>query len=1032
MNGEHGFGSDSDSGSAYPQLPERAIAIVGMSGRFPGADTLEAYWANLRAGICSLSDFTAEQLAADGVDPAESADPAYVPSKGYLDEAGRFEAELFGFTPPQAAALDPQHRLLLETAWAALEDAGYDPRAVPVRTGVYVGGGTTEHMIAAAADRSLAGELGALNIRLLTDKDFLAPWISYRLGLDGPSVVVQTACSTSLTAVHTAVQSLLLGECDLALAGGVAVDNLRREGYLYQSGGITSADGRCRPFAEDSDGTVRGNGVGLVALRRLEDALADGDPIRAVIRGSAVVNDGAAKIGFTAPSVDGQSTAMAEALAAADVAPESVGYIEMHGTATALGDRIETAATCAAYEAAEPSSIAIGSAKANIGHLDAAAGIAGLIKTVLVLEHRTLVPSAGVHRPNPELKLEHGPLRLVTQTGPWPAPPGTPRRAAVNSVGLGGSDVHVIVEEAPQGAENPAAPASAAGAVLLPLAARTQQQTATLAARLADRIDADPAISLHDVAATMHLGRSALASRAFVVARDRVQAVRDLRTLASMSTEYIETAAAAAAGDAAPEPAGPVFAFPGQASQYPGMGRELYDRFTPFRAALDRCADLLRETHGFDPRSWPWAADAAAVPDPRGRTDYWQPAIFAVEYAAAELLRESGIEPAAMVGHSIGEYVAACVAGVLSLEDALWLVAERGRVMARTEPGAMAAVLAAPDTVRALLVEGTDLAADNGPESCVVSGPADRVRALIEIFSARGIRYRELPVDYAFHSSLMDEAVEQFAASAAKVRLRAPREGAARYASTVTGAWITAAQATDPRHWAEQIRRPVLFGPALATAIDANTGPVIEVGPGAALTGNTRRAHPGRAAHATLGNNGDEVEGTLRALGALWSLGLPVEGGVLSSGRRVHLPTYPFAGKDFGAMTLRAPVPASASARALTPPSFEPAAPLGTATASADPESTEARVAEVLRQTLGVSEPDDLTHSYLGVGGESLTAVHLVGRLRDEFGLEVPIALLLEPIPLRTLAARIAAEGEAPGAALLSLLDELETEDPGL
>ena len=1016
MNSE--YGADSE----HPRIPERAVAVVGMNGRFPGARTLDEYWSNLRAGVCSIRDFTAEELAADGVDPAESADPAYVASKGYLEDADRFEAELFGFTPPQAAALDPQHRLLLETAWATLEDAGYDPRAVPVRTGVYVGGGATEHHIAASADRNLAGDLGTLNVRLLTDKDFLASWISYRLDLEGPSLVVQAACATSLAAVHTAVQSLLLGECDLALAGGVAVDHLRREGYLYRRGGISSPDGRCRPFAEDSAGTVRGNGVGLVALRRLEDALADGDPIRAVIRGSAAVNDGAAKIGFTAPSVQGQAAAMSEALSAADVGPASVGYIEMHGTATALGDRIEAAATISAYAEAEPSSIVIGAVKANLGHLDAAAGIAGLIKTVLMLEHRSFVPLVNVRRADPELKLDSSPLRLSSESGPWPAPEHAPRRAAVSSVGLGGNNVHVILEETPSAEPRPPLAEPAAGAdgpssaVLLPISARTPEQAATLASRLADRIEADPtaSVSLRDLATTAHLGRAGLAARGFVVAGDRAEAVRGLRALAAAGR--FATVA---------ETGGPIFVFPGQASQYPGMGRELYERFAPFRAAMDRCAGLLRETHGLDPRSWS-AADGHANPDPRGRTDYWQPAIFAVEYATSALLRESDVEPAAMVGHSIGEYVAACLAGVISLEDALWLVAERGRLMARTAPGAMAAVFASADAVRDLLIEGTDLAAVNGPGSCVVSGPHDRVRALMEHLDAHGIEHRDLQVDYGFHSPLMDEVVEEFAALAARTDLRAPREGAAPYVSTVTGTWITGEQSADPSYWAGQIRRPVLFGPALATALGAGSAPVVEVGPGVALSGNTRRAHPGQAAHATLGKNGTEAVDTLRALGALWSLGLPVNGSALSSGRRVHLPTYPFAGSAYGAMTLRPPASASVAAPAQTHQDQH-----ARSTAAAEPASTEARIAEVLRQTLGVSEPDDLTSSYLDAGGESLTAVHLIGRLRDEFGLEVPIALLLEPIPLRTLAERIATEDAAAQGLFADLLDELEAEQEG-
>lgn len=555
------------NGEVGDLLPERAIAVVGMSGRFPGAPTIDQYWANLRAGVCSLREFSREELLADGVEPALLDRPDYVRAKGYLEDADRFEAELFGFTPREAALLDPQHRLLLEAAWGVLEDAGRDPLHVGVRTGVYVGGGTSEHMIAALSDPAVGADLGVLNVRLLTDKDFLASWISYRLGLDGPAMAVQTACSTSLTAVHVAVQALLLGECDLALAGGVAIDSVRREGYLHQSGGNMSRDGHCRPFSATADGTVRGNGVGLVALRRLEDAVADGDPIHAVIRGTAAVNDGRDKIDFTAPGERGQFTAMTEALSAAGLDADAIGYVEMHGTATALGDRIEVAATSAAYAGAGHAGndrIGIGSVKANLGHLDAAAGIAGLIKAVLMVRHGEFVPTVNVQEANPDLGLDATPLRIVEKGGPWTAPAGAPRRAGVSSVGLGGTNVHVVVEQAPD--SSPVSPpAATTGRVVLPISARTADQAKAAARALADALEQHTEIGLGAAAATLQHGRARLAHRGYVVAVDRAEAVDGLRSLTTHETT-------AAAG-------GVLFVFPGQASQYVGMGRELYERF---------------------------------------------------------------------------------------------------------------------------------------------------------------------------------------------------------------------------------------------------------------------------------------------------------------------------------------------------------------------------------------------------------------------------------------------------------------------
>ncbi|MFH8608245.1 beta-ketoacyl synthase N-terminal-like domain-containing protein [Streptomyces sp. NPDC018029] len=547
-------GQDSDPSGDL----DSAVAIVGMSGRFPGAPDLATYWANLRDGVCSIVDFTEEELLADGADPAELRDPNHVPAKGHLAGADRFDAELFGFNRTEAAALDPQHRLLLETAWAALEDAGHDPLATPARTGVYVGGSPTEHMLAAHTDRRLAASIGAMQIRILTDREFLAPWISYRLGLEGPSLTVQTACSTSLTAVHLAAQALLLGECDTALAGGVSVDTVRRQGYVHYAGGIFSPDGRCRPFDERAGGTVPGSGVGVVVLRRLSDALADGDPIRAVVRGTALTNDGATKVGFTAPGVEQQTAAVVEAWSAAGLRPSAAQYVETHGTATELGDRIELAAATEAFTTKEPepepelepepepetrtgtgtgigTRIGIGSVKSNIGHLDAAAGVASLIKVVLMLEHATLAPTVNVTRPHPELRLDATPFHVVDRAAPWPRPAEGPRRAGVSSLGIGGTNVHVVVEQAPERPTPPdttTPPGPRPRTELLPLSARTEPALTALARALATALRAPDAPSLADVAHTLRTGRTPMDVRAYVLASDPAEAAERLTALA--------------------------------------------------------------------------------------------------------------------------------------------------------------------------------------------------------------------------------------------------------------------------------------------------------------------------------------------------------------------------------------------------------------------------------------------------------------------------------------------------------------------
>jgi acyl transferase domain-containing protein len=511
-----------------------AVAVVGMNGRFPGARDLAEYWENLRDGVCSIRDFGEAELLAAGVDPDLLHSPGYVPSKGFLPEADQFEAELFGFNRSEATVLDPQHRLLLETAWAALEDAGYDPHRPPARTGVYVGGATSEHMIAAHADPRLTAQLGPLHTRILTDRDFLAPWISYRLGLTGPSMTVQTACSTSLTAVHVATQALLLDECDTALAGGVAVDTVAKRGYLYQTGGIVSPDGRCRPFDAAAAGTVGGNGVGLVVLRRLADAVADGDPIRAVIVGSAVTNDGAGKVGFTSPGVDQQTAAIREAWAVAGLDPVAAQYFEAHGTGTEVGDRIELAAANAAF--GDAVRCVIGSVKSNVGHLDSAAGVAGLIKVVLMLDHRTLAPTANITRPHPDLAATG--LRLLTRAEPWERPAEGPRLAGITSLGLGGTNVHLVLAEAPAAVRTETGgttgrPVEAAEAVVLPISARTDAQLATTAQRLAAALHVPDAPALPDVAYTLQTGRAALAVRACVTAGSADEAATALESIAA-------------------------------------------------------------------------------------------------------------------------------------------------------------------------------------------------------------------------------------------------------------------------------------------------------------------------------------------------------------------------------------------------------------------------------------------------------------------------------------------------------------------
>jgi phthiocerol/phenolphthiocerol synthesis type-I polyketide synthase E len=869
-----------------------AIAIIGMAGRFPGAPTLERFWENLRDGVESVSFFTPEELLASGVDASLLADPAYVPARALFDGVADFDAAFFGFTPREAEVMDPQHRILLECAWEALEDAGQDPERVGGRAAVYAGSGTSSYLFSnLMPNAALLATVGGLQALLLNDRDFLATRLSYKLNLKGPSVLVQTACSTGLAAVHMASQSLLSGESDLALAGAVSIALPEKEGYLYQEGAITSPDGHCRAFDASSGGAVVGNGCAVVVLKRLADALADGDSIHAVIRGSAVNNDGSGKVGFTAPSIEGQADVITEALLMAGVEPASIAHVEGHGSGTALGDPIEVAALNQAFAAAGGTdSCALGSVKTNVGHLNTAAGLAGLIKTALALEHATIPPSLHFERPNPQA--DFGPFRVPTQAEPWPADL-YPRRAGVSSFGLGGTNVHAVLEEAP--ALEPGSPSRSVQ--LLTVSARTDSALDAACGRLADTIETEN-LDLADIAFTLQTGRKAFAWRRAMVARDRVEAVAALRDGRGSRGTF----------EGSERPV--VFLFPGLGDQVPGMGRELYETETVFAAEIDRCAEIL----GMDLRAVLFAGPSVqpadvlsrlrrnpAPLDEAGRrlarTDNAQPAVFAVEYALARLLMSWGVVPRAMIGYSLGEYVAATLAGVLALEDALGLVATRAKLIQELPGGAMLAVPLPEAEVRPLLGGELSLAATNGPHFCVVAGPDAAVGELETALSGRGVACLRLSTTHAFHSRMMAPAVAPLTEIARSLTIAAP---SIPYVSNVTGTWITAADLADPGYWARHMTQPVRFAEGLAELLRESDQVTVEVGPGGTLTTLIHQL-PGASVAATattLGRAGQgEEAGLFEALGRLWTAGARFDSAALFAGerrRKVRLPTYPF------------------------------------------------------------------------------------------------------------------------------------------
>ncbi|HEX8179962.1 MAG TPA: type I polyketide synthase [Pyrinomonadaceae bacterium] len=866
------------------------IAIIGMAGRFPGAADVAAFWQNLRDGVESIRLLTDEELVAAGLDLAATRQPNYVRAVPVLADIDLFDAAFFGYTPREAEIMDPQQRFFLECSAQALEDAGYDPDRYRGPIGVYAGVSMSSYLINLYSNREFLKTASSFQITIGNDKDHLPTRVSYKLNLRGPSITVQTTCSTSLVAVHLACQSLLNGECDMALAGGVSIKVPQHAGYVYQPDNINSPDGHCRPFDAKAQGTVKGSGVGVVVLKRLADALADGDHIAAVIKGSALNNDGSLKVGYTAPSIEGQAQVIADALSLAEVEADSIGYIEAHGTATAIGDPIEIAALTKAFRATTRAKnfCAVGSVKSNIGHLDAAAGVAGLIKTVLALQHRQLPPSLHYEQPNPKIDFANSPFYVNATLSEWTTD-GAPRRAGVSSFGIGGTNAHVIVEEAPA----PADSSAARPAQLLLLSAKTASALEAATANLAEHLRRQPAAQLADVAYTLQVGRKAFNHRRALVCRDAADA---LDALATMDAGRVQTAVLT------PGARSVVFMFPGQGAQTVNMGRALYEQEAAFRAEVDRCAELLKAELELDLRTvlYPRAEESEAA---RARlTETWltQPALFVVEYALAQLWLSWGVKPAALIGHSIGEYVAACLAGVFSLEDALRLVAARGRLMQQLPAGAMLAVPLGEDELTALLTPQLSLAAVNAPGLCVAAGPAAAIAELEERLRAQGVAARRLQTSHAFHSAMMEPMLAAFTARVERVKLKPPQ---IPYISNVTGARITPEEATDAHYWTKHLRQTVRFAAGVATLLSGAPSVLLEVGPGQTLSTLVRRQVQGAdtpgvvASLARRTGAQTDAEDVLKALGQLWLRGVSVDWAGFYSNeqrRRVPLPTYPF------------------------------------------------------------------------------------------------------------------------------------------
>ncbi len=917
---------------AIEQARNERIAIVGMAGRFPGADNLTEFWHLLEEGKPGIRQLSDEELLAAGVSQSTFQQPNYVRAYASFPDPTGFDAQFFGYSPREAELIDPQQRVFLDCAWSALEDAGYDSQQYGGTIGVYGGAALNSYIVNLHANPGIRDSVSPVQAVVSNVMGLMPTRVSYKLDLKGPSCGIQTGCSTALVAIHTACQSLLNHECDMALAGGVTVSSAMPEGYVYQAESIASPDGVCRAFDAEGQGTVFGNGVCIVVFKRLQAALREGDHIYAVIAGSAVNNDGADKVNLIAPSVSGQAAVIRSAIEQAGVNPHSISYVEGHGTGTPLGDPIEVAALNKAFKEKESNKIThpgcrLGSVKTNLGHLDAAAGAAGVIKTVLSLQHKKIPASLNYSQPNPKIDFHSGPFTVNQHCIDWAqaqsvgdanghANSDFPRRAGVSSFGMGGTNAHVILEEAPERCPSAEAPSWQ----LIVLSAKTPTALGTATQHLAEHLQQRPELNLADVAYTLQIGRRAWPYRRYCLCQTIAGAVEQLTDVDNTDPYDHES-------DAQPlnsHPKSVVFMFTGQGAQHIDMAKGLYETEPLFKQTIDQCAEIMAAA-GVDLLSLLYPTAQAQETKRPGRihqTAYAQPALFAVEYALAQLWLSWGIQPRAMIGHSIGEYVAACVAGVFSLSEAIALIIKRGQLMQRAAPGSMLSVLMAAEELQPLLPAVAEIAVINTPSNCVVSGPTAAIEAVTQQLKEREIPCRLLATSHAFHSAMMAGILDEFALALEKVTLSAPDY---EIVSNVSGTWLKDSEATDPGYWVQQLRATVQFSRGMTTVLALPNPVLLEIGPGHTLTKLAQQHLDKRSGNRKQTTDSDkpihipviqslphprdarsDTHQLINAVGQLWLSGVAISwrdfhhtAGRPAKRHRLPLPTYPFERKPY-------------------------------------------------------------------------------------------------------------------------------------
>lgn len=861
------------------------IAIIGISSRVSGAGDWRQFWQNIKGGKETLQFFSREELLAAGVDEALVNDPDFVGYASDIKDKDSFDSNFFDYTPDEGRFMNPQNRILHECTWEALEDAGYDPEAVKGGIGLYAGAFDDFQWRIYSSLVNRSEVIPDFTLISLNNKDTMTNQVSYKLNMTGPSVAVQSSCSSAAVAVHLACRSLLLGETRLSLAGGVRLSTTQAKGYVYKEGGVFSKDGHCRAFDKDASGTVGGDGAGVVVLKRLKDALEDRDHIYAVIKGSAIGNDGNQKVGFSAPSVDGQVACIKAAQQFARVSPDSISYIEAHGTGTRLGDPIEIESLNISFNRNKTISCPIGSLKTNIGHLDAASGVLGVIKTALSLKHRQLPPSINYTTPNPEIDFAGGPFYVNTTLQEWVPRDNMPLRAGINSFGVGGTNAHIILEEAPAVQEGDA---HGHGFQVLTLSARTAQSLARYVDKLQSFLLTEADINTADMAYTFQTGRRAFEYRHSVVYKDREDLLEVLG--AGVLQQSIVRSR---------ENQAVVWMFPGQGAQYPHMGKDLYEGNAIYRTEIDNGLHALHALTGEDFREvlFPAAGHEKKIYETR----YTQPLLFLQEYAMARLLQFCGIKPTYMIGHSLGEYVAACLSGVFSFEDALRLVTARGALAARMEEGAMLSLPVTEQEIAPYLDKDISLAAVNGDEQVVVAGSAAAIATLADRLDADNLPYVKLFTSRAFHSAMLDHLLDDFRALLHTVNMHTP---VLPFISNLTGRLITAEEATSVEYWVQHMREPVRFSAGIDTLLTLHKDVVfIEAGPGHTLTSLLKQRPAGKQKPVSFNlvrsfkEEANDERYFIQRLGQLWERGVTVSWKSwygTEERRRISLPTYAF------------------------------------------------------------------------------------------------------------------------------------------